>query len=75
VRVRCSLEGPSVATSISDEGRGFNPRTVRAEGLPDRFASGGRGVFLMTQLTDDVSYEVTEDGTTVTLRRRMFDGA
>ncbi|MGH2821165.1 MAG: ATP-binding SpoIIE family protein phosphatase, partial [Actinomycetota bacterium] len=72
VRVRCRIERSSVVTSISDEGRGFDPEAVQREGLPDRFASGGRGLFLMRQLTDDITYEVDEQGTTVTLRRRMF---
>lgn len=75
VRIQCRLEGPAVVTSITDEGRGFDPHTLEREGPPDRFASGGRGLFLMRALTDDVGYEVGEQGTTVTLRRRVFEHA
>ena len=31
--------------------------------LPDRFASGGRGLFLMRELMDEVKFETSERGT------------
>jgi anti-sigma regulatory factor (Ser/Thr protein kinase) len=72
IRVRCSLEAGDVTVTVSDEGPGFDPRAVEHDGLPDRFASGGRGLFLMRQLVDSVAFESSPQGTTVTLSRRML---
>lgn len=73
VRVYCSLEGPSVSITIADDGPGFDPARVAAAELPDRFASGGRGLFLMRALMDEVEVEPAgERGTKVTMFRKVF---
>ena len=71
VRVYCALEGPSVTIAIADDGGGFDPGGVDATALPDRFASGGRGMFLMRELMDEVEIESTDSGTTVTMYRKI----
>jgi serine phosphatase RsbU (regulator of sigma subunit)/anti-sigma regulatory factor (Ser/Thr protein kinase) len=71
IRVRCALEGPNVVISVSDDGPGFDATTIHHNGLPDRFASGGRGMFLMNQLMDSVEIDTSEAGTTVTLKRAV----
>ena len=71
VRVYCALEGPSVTITIADDGGGFDPSGVDAATLPDKFASGGRGLFLMRELMDEVEFESTEAGTTVTMYRNI----
>jgi serine phosphatase RsbU (regulator of sigma subunit)/anti-sigma regulatory factor (Ser/Thr protein kinase) len=73
VRVRCVLEGADVIVSVSDEGPGFDVDAVERNGLPDRFASGGRGLFLMRQFVDSFEVSSSPQGTTVTLRRRVAD--
>jgi serine phosphatase RsbU (regulator of sigma subunit)/anti-sigma regulatory factor (Ser/Thr protein kinase) len=75
VRVRCVLEGPDVTVSVTDEGPGFDPAALEANGLPDRFASGGRGLFLMRQFVDGFEVESSPEGTTVRLTRRVKDDA
>jgi serine phosphatase RsbU (regulator of sigma subunit)/anti-sigma regulatory factor (Ser/Thr protein kinase) len=72
VRVRCVLEGSEVDIAVADDGPGFEPQAVESQGLPDRFASGGRGLFLMRQLTDDVTIDSSPSGTIVHLVRRVF---
>ncbi|MDP9233065.1 MAG: ATP-binding protein, partial [Actinomycetota bacterium] len=52
---------------------GFDPARFEVAQMPDPFASGGRGLFLMQKLMDEVTTESSEDGTTVTLRKRVFD--
>jgi anti-sigma regulatory factor (Ser/Thr protein kinase) len=71
IRVRCVLEGPDVAVSLSDDGPGFDPSILERNGLPDRFASGGRGLFLMREFVDSFDVESSAEGTTVVLRRRV----
>ena len=72
MRVYCALEGPSVSITIADDGPGFDPARIESAVLPDRFASGGRGLFLMRSLMDEVEVERGEQGTKVTMFRRVF---
>ncbi|MDQ3878201.1 MAG: SpoIIE family protein phosphatase, partial [Actinomycetota bacterium] len=71
VRVRCVLEGTSLTVTVADDGPGFDVERYASSELPERFASGGRGVFLMRELTDDMSIESSSSGTTVTLTRAV----
>ena len=76
IRVRCLLEGPEVIVTVSDEGPGFDPSRFERNGPPDRFASGGRGLFLMRQFVDSFEVDSSPKGTTVSLRRNVrSDGA
>jgi serine phosphatase RsbU (regulator of sigma subunit)/anti-sigma regulatory factor (Ser/Thr protein kinase) len=72
IRVHCSLEGPSVSVAIADDGAGFDPAQLDAAELPDRFASGGRGLFLMRSFMDEVEVESSPMGTEITMFRRIF---
>ncbi|MGI8775762.1 MAG: SpoIIE family protein phosphatase [Actinomycetota bacterium] len=73
IRVRCVLEGTDVAVTIVDEGPGFDINSKSGEEPPDPLASGGRGLFLMHQLSDEVVFESSPSGTSVMLRRQTFD--
>lgn len=58
----------SITFVISDQGRGFDPNAVPDPRLPENLLrEGGRGVFLIRQLADDVDYTVTPSGTTVAI--------
>jgi serine phosphatase RsbU (regulator of sigma subunit)/anti-sigma regulatory factor (Ser/Thr protein kinase) len=74
MRIQCRLERPDVVVTVSDEGSGFDPAGLEVTRIPDPFASGGRGLFLMQELMDEVSTSSSEEGTTVTLKRQIFDG-
>jgi serine phosphatase RsbU (regulator of sigma subunit)/anti-sigma regulatory factor (Ser/Thr protein kinase)/PAS domain-containing protein len=74
IRVLCALEGSVVTVVVADDGTGFEPSRFNGWHLPDRFASGGRGLFLMRELMDDVEIDSTPEGTTVKLSRRMASG-
>ena len=75
IRVRCAVEDSTVKLTVADDGPGIDPDALALHGLPDRFASGGRGLFLMRSLMDTVDVASSESGTTVTLTRRMPDAA
>ena len=72
MRIYCALEGPSFSVTIADDGPGFDPARIESAELPDRFASGGRGLFLMRAFMDEVELEPAERGTKVTMLRRLF---
>lgn len=71
VRVRCVLEGTSLIVTVADDGPGFDTGSELSTDLPERFASGGRGMFLMSELTDDLRVDSSAGGTTVTLTRAV----
>jgi sigma-B regulation protein RsbU (phosphoserine phosphatase) len=73
VRIRCAIEGRDVTVMIADDGPGFDPVEDPGDELPDRFASGGRGLYLMRHLVDQASFDSSAGGTTVTLRRQVFE--
>jgi serine phosphatase RsbU (regulator of sigma subunit)/anti-sigma regulatory factor (Ser/Thr protein kinase) len=75
LRIQCRLERQDVVVSITDVGSGIDPARFEVAQMPVPFASGGRGLFLMQKLMDEVTTESSEEGTTVTLRRRVFDQA
>ena len=70
VQVRSRKEKNCIAVRVSDEGTGFDynnlPDPTRTEHLCE---CGGRGVFLMRQLSDHVSFY--DNGSTVEMRFKL----
>lgn len=57
VRVEVELSSTRVAVRIADQGSGFDHRAVPDPTHPDNLErSGGRGVFLLYKLMDEVEY-------------------
>ena len=71
VRAGVKLDGTDVVVTIADDGTGFDMGEVKGR-QQDRFASGGRGLFLMEELMDDVHFESSPQGTKVVIRHRVF---
>lgn len=71
IRARCEFHRPDLEVEISDDGPGFDPAEVAARGTPDPLAQGGRGLFLMNELMDEVTVAPSSEGTTVSLRRSL----
>jgi serine/threonine-protein kinase RsbW len=64
VSTNCSNQ--RISFTIQDEGAGFNPDTLPDPTAPENILTpGGRGVFLMRQLSDAVTF--SDDGRLVTL--------
>lgn len=53
--IRCSASPELVVFEIEDEGQGY-AEAQRNFALPDAFSDGGRGLFLMRQLADDLQF-------------------
>jgi anti-sigma regulatory factor (Ser/Thr protein kinase) len=65
VEVRAVLEGDLATVTVRDRGRWRDPRG----------GSGGRGIAVMREFMDEMSMERGDEGTTVTLRRRIGSGS
>jgi serine/threonine-protein kinase RsbW len=57
VRVEVELSSSTVALQVQDEGEGFDAAVVPDPTLPEHLdRSGGRGIFLIRTLMDEVQY-------------------
>jgi len=66
VRVEVTLTSGAIRARVIDEGRGFDPCSIPDPTCPENLMkSGGRGLFLMRQLLDEVVYN--DRGNEVTL--------
>jgi sigma-B regulation protein RsbU (phosphoserine phosphatase) len=72
IRVRCALEGESVSVTVADEGPGFDAGGMARVELPDSYASGGRGLYLMREFVDRLEVHSSENGTRVILTKRLL---
>ncbi len=70
VVVTCERRGKVLIVKVKDEGKGFNPHTVPNPVHEDNLLrESGRGVFLMHQLMETVSFN--ENGNEVTMTMKM----
>lgn len=70
VRVDVSLCPSRVVLRVVDEGHGFDPESVPDPTLPDNLQqSGGRGIFLLRELMDEVEFNARGNEVRLTLLR------
>jgi len=70
VHVVLDKTNKGLSFTVHDEGLGFNPRNVPDPTSPEHLdCCGGRGVFLMKQLADEVRY--LNDGRSVRMHFRV----
>jgi serine/threonine-protein kinase RsbW len=71
VRIELCQGDDEIHVSVTDEGEGFDPSNVPDPTSPANLEkSGGRGLFLMRQLMDDVYYNERGNSVTLVLRLR-----
>lgn len=69
-QVTFEIDSETVTIEIRDQGKGFEVEEVPDPLAPENILKGaGRGIFLMRQLMDDVSFSFDE-GTHVTMRKK-----
>lgn len=74
VRVEVSLTRGRIEACVTDQGSGFNPASVPDPTAPENLVKcGGRGLFLMRKLLDEVSYN--DRGNQVRLVLHLDSGA
>ena len=75
VRVRATVDAWAIKVQVVDEGPGFDPKRIPDPTISGALeASGGRGLFLLKQLADDVSFSETGNSLTLTLKSDWEEG-
>jgi serine/threonine-protein kinase RsbW len=75
VRVEVELTSHRIELVVYDEGSGFDPATVPDPRLPENIeAPGGRGVFLLRELMDEVLYNEPGNCVRLVLHRERSNG-
>ncbi len=70
VSIKLQKERDTLAIQVSDEGRGFDPQNVPDPTAPENITKcGGRGVFLIQQLSDTVLFR--NNGSTVEMQFKI----
>ena len=70
VQIHLSQNNGHIAIRVSDEGRGFDYKSIPDPTAPENISKcGGRGVFLMQQLCDRVHFH--DNGRTVEMQFRL----
>ena len=66
IRVEACIDESRITIHVEDEGGGFDPRVVPDPTLPENLQrTGGRGLFLLRELMDEVEY--SDQGNSVRL--------
>jgi anti-sigma regulatory factor (Ser/Thr protein kinase) len=72
VRVEVELSSHEVALQVYDEGAGFDPGQVPDPTLPENLdGTGGRGIFLIRELMDEVRYNEPGNCVRLVLRNQQ----
>lgn len=70
VRVEVALDERCIALNVIDQGSGFDPDSVPDPTLPENIErSGGRGLFLLRELMDEVEYNARGNAVRLVLLR------
>jgi anti-sigma regulatory factor (Ser/Thr protein kinase) len=75
VRVEAHIEPGAVRVQVTDEGRGFDPGILPDPTTPsNRLRTGGRGIYLIRKLMDQVEFNDRGNSITMVLMRRAEQG-
>ncbi|WP_188196182.1 ATP-binding protein [Nonomuraea sp. SYSU D8015] len=72
-RLRMWRQDGTLVCEVADTGGGIPPGVLEETGLPAPSAPGGRGIWLMRRLSDEVAFTTGPGGTTVRLTLRLAD--
>jgi serine/threonine-protein kinase RsbW len=70
VHVKAVGEPDGLVLEVADHGRGFRPDRVTLP-PPTSMSEGGRGLYLMKALMDEVQWHDSEEGTLVRMMKRL----
>jgi anti-sigma regulatory factor (Ser/Thr protein kinase) len=74
IEIDCKITDDGLEIVMRDTGKSFDPSSVPEPNVKADLAErkiGGLGMYLMRKLMDEVSYESSPDGNTLTMIKRM----
>lgn len=72
--VTFQIQNNALYISVKDEGEGFEPEKLRDPLLPENiYDVSGRGIYLVKQLVDDLKFNITENGSEITIIKKLPD--
>ena len=69
MQITLRFEGDELRCQVSDHGKGFDVEAFDPEAVPDLLAPGGRGLYIISQLMDEMSLRL-DGGLEVHMRKR-----
>ena len=73
VEIHFVIQGDTLLITVTDKGKGFDKSKVEIPNIDEKFGSDrkrGWGLKLIEELMDRVTFESSEEGTTVTMTKR-----
>lgn len=68
VQISISREADLVTVTVKDQGEGFDPEAIPDPTIPENILKDhGRGLFLMRTIAKEVRFDMTAEGTLITL--------
>ena len=68
------ISSDSIELRIKDQGKGFNPNNLSDPLTPENILKeSGRGIFLIRQLMDRVTFNFTDQGTEVVALKKISE--
>jgi len=74
IMLKIKLDEDKIIMKITDFGHPFEPYQPEKPDVADGLGNlemGGFGLFFLYEIMDEIAYEVTEDGNTLTLTKRL----
>lgn len=69
VDVEIEYEGDEIRVTVTDEGNGFDPTKIPDPTMPENIEElSGRGVFLMTKLSDSIKFNTKGNSVTMSFK-------
>ncbi len=73
VNLQLEIENSFLIISVQDQGSGFDPEKVADPREPENlFKTGGRGVFLIKELSDDIEVSSNSCGGKIVMKFKIF---
>ncbi|NOY88028.1 MAG: ATP-binding protein [FCB group bacterium] len=72
ISIKINRDKENVIINISDQGTGFNPEDINDPLAEENLLKDtGRGLFIVKSLMDKVDFEITDQGTSVTITKSI----
>lgn len=70
LRVRIRIEGNLLSIQVHDQGQGFDFDNLPCS-EPEALCEGGRGIYIIRQLMDTVTYRKTKNGNVLVMKKNL----